>query len=81
MKVQEDVKTFVRDLNKKIIDCSDAARDRDTDLENGLGSLQQWCHKQHVHQAKLVQHCEEQVDRMNKVHLRILMSTCIYILP
>ena len=68
LKVQEDVKTLVRDLNKKIIDCSDAAHDRDTELENAMGSLQQCCHKQHAHQAELVQHCEEQLDRMNKVH-------------
>ena len=76
--MQEDVKTLARDLNKKIIDCSDAARDRVIELENAMGSLQQWCHKQHIHQADLVQHCEEQLDRMNKVH-RYLMNMNIYI--
>lgn len=65
--MQDDIKMFVRDLNKKINNCSDAARDRTTELHNAMESLQQWCHAQHVHQAELVQRCEEQLDRTSKV--------------
>lgn len=66
-KLQEDVKLFVRDLNKKINNCNEAARNRITDIQEAMESLQQWCHKQHLHQAGLVQHCEEQLDRTSKV--------------
>ena len=66
-KLQEDVNMFVRDFNKKINSCSDAARDGKAELHNAMQSLQQWCHKQHMQQAELVQQCEEQVDRTSKV--------------
>ena len=67
MKLQEDIKLFVRDLNKKINNCSDSARERITELQGAMQSLQQSCYKQHLHQVELVQHCEEQLDRTSKV--------------
>ena len=63
-KLQEDIKLFVRDLNKKINNCNDACRDCNTQLQHAVESLQQWCR---VHQNELVQQCEEQLDKTNKV--------------
>lgn len=62
-KLQEDI----RDLNKRINNCDVAAHDRDAQLQVAMDSLQQRCHKEHLHQAELVQQCEKQLDKTSKV--------------
>lgn len=79
--MQEDIKLFVGDLNKKINNCTDTAQDHNTQLRIAMDSLQQWCHKQHVHQAELVQHCEEQLDRSCKVCYRCIIINYVMIFP
>ena len=65
--LEVDIKLIVRDFTKKINNCNDITRDYSDQLLHKMESLQQRWHKEHVHQAELVQHCEQQLDRANKV--------------